>query len=1126
MSWPFRSVSARRCRQRPTWRLGERSLPQQPERVAAARAVAGALAGGRVKVGGGPAGAVAIVHDPTADGRGVGLGAIPAALRRSGGVDPGVLESAKAILGVAGTGEAELEAGTSLVCQLGVLNLVAEAGVLDAVLECFDVWIEVATAQHLQAEVEGADRGEVLADWLAQVRRFVRDRIESGRYGVLPSVLAQGKDETTESATIEDPIVQTLLDAIRGADTPGEILWVDDRHVSGYPRAGEAIVVGAFDVLDRLKQDGLLSDQDYYGALRRLRDGGGLFLPVTVAEVMHHLRAATIIDGKVVETPGLTAIRRNVALALIHEDGLKLVERPGPLAGRPSEFPFILGLRRLTETAIVAAWSDSVSVEVARARSDWLWSALRAEHLRRNDGAAFEPRLFPALNIAGLAASAVHITPSGPEAPGEIRKAYSAWLEEEVVGPRLKADPSLADEAVRMTATLIQSSARPGSDQLRDPRYAAGMQRLLRLGVALLPDTLRNRVAGDPSVRRAVRLTNPLVIQIRGAAVEVTRFWRAVRTAVCYGEARLRDTSGKRIRMTRVSADAVRLFGAVRTTLADPALGVLAPDPRCRQAAMEALLDEVDIPTAKRPAIRARLANTPTPSDRMKVVEELRIGSVMSFGRRLTDALSRNESISMALFDPPPAAAWLDYLRWPSDPGSDPIAGAASGLAADVGAWSAFDRLAALPIRLPNSVYEAAATAPQLAEFPAGCVRTPMFSFHRLHLEAQSPGLSDRDLQAKRWTPCSRTTGARPSIFTVLLRWAERRFGQQLGWIDVAPLARVAIVWTYADCVADILCSMPLDMPATAALLRDRLPPRRLSENLTLLHGFDDSAFDPTSIYAEPLLMAGLDFALGERFAALEPTEARSELFTAYFGALLEDGRSVSRPMRAMQDVANPYPTWLSRPPADYGPFGSTLLGDAFVVSAVEALAKHDPTDLDLLALPGRMGSARPVARSDGIVARRAHKIRRRPLCRKTGRPGCAGCCGGRVPLGGRRRVFCGLGEVSRLCRPAVAEGSRRRTAELGVVAIDSRGCSDCLAKPRNPDAGCSASASLRSDSCRWRRILPRRCAKGSMRPLIRFQPPLRWNSGGLCLRLAPPKPAGWGHVIEAMQSWFISTNL
>ncbi|THD64450.1 hypothetical protein [Phenylobacterium sp.] len=924
--------------------LEERSRPHQPERIVATRTVAAALAAGRINVGGGPAGAITIVHEP-AEGQGIGLNAFPAALRRIGGVDPGLLDRAQAALGGAGADEASLDAGVSLSCQMGVLNELAGAGLLDAVLARFNVWIEVATAQNLRGEIESADRGEALANWLARVRRLVRDRIESGRYGVLPSAQVQAVNEPDESATIEDPVVQTLLDAIKGADIPGEILWVDDRHLSGYPRAGQAIIVGAFDVLDQLNLDGLLSDQLYYDALRRLREAGALFLPVTLAEVLHHLRAAAVVNGDVVESPGLTGIRRNVALALIHEGSLKTLEQPGPLEGRPNEFPFILGLRRLAETSIVAVWSDGAGVSAARARSDWLWSALRAEHLRGNDGPAFDPRLFPALNIAGLAASSIQIVPNGPETPGETRKAFSAWLEEEVVGSRLRLDPSLADEAVRMTAMLIQSSARPEGREPRDPQYAAAMQRLLRLGIALLPESLRDRVAGDPDVRRAVRLTNALAIQIRGSALDVNRFWKAVRTALCYGEARLRDTSGKRVRVKRVSSEAVRLSGAVRTTLADPALGVLAAEAGVRQLAVESLLDEVDTPAAKRPAARARLANAVTPAERMKVVEELRSSSILTFGRRLTEALNRNQTIAMALFDPPLATAWLDYLRWPTDPGADAVAEAANTLSEDLDGWTAFDRLAALPVRLPGHVYEAAAGAPQRAEFPAGYVRTPMFGFHRLHVEARDLAFDDQQLGEAVDAMLADYRGP-ASLFTILLRWAERRFGQQTGWGDVAPMARVAIVWTYADCVTDILCSLPLNFVATAELLRDRLPPRRLREKLTLLTGLDDSVYDPEAIHAEPLLMAGLEFCLGKRFAGLEPTEARSEAFTAYFGARLEDGSTVSRPMRAMEDIANPYPTWLSRSPADHGPFGSTLLGDSFVVSAVEALAS-DPTDIN-----------------------------------------------------------------------------------------------------------------------------------------------------------------------------------
>ncbi|MGH6971965.1 MAG: hypothetical protein ACREEQ_10170, partial [Caulobacteraceae bacterium] len=124
--------------------LEERSRPHQPERAAAARAVAAALAAGRIKVGSGPAGAVVIVHDP-AEGRSIGLSALQAALRQSGGVDPAILESSQAILGALAAVEPGLEPGASIICEPDVLNQVAEAGVLDPVLDGFDAWIEIST---------------------------------------------------------------------------------------------------------------------------------------------------------------------------------------------------------------------------------------------------------------------------------------------------------------------------------------------------------------------------------------------------------------------------------------------------------------------------------------------------------------------------------------------------------------------------------------------------------------------------------------------------------------------------------------------------------------------------------------------------------------------------------------------------------------------------------------------------------------------------------------------------------------------------------------------------------------------------------------------------------------------
>jgi hypothetical protein len=509
--------------------LEERSRPNQPSSVDAAKAVADAVADARIKVGAAPVDHTPVSHEPTVGSGAINLATALISLQQSGAVDADAATAARPIFGPLDPVGDPPAPGVSLVFEMGTLDLAAEAQVLNALLTAFDVWIDQSTAEHANAQVAHAKRGQALADWLADVRHLVRDRIESERWVLLPSA-PRGEAQEEQAVEIDDALFATLLDAVRASDEPGQFLWVDDRHLSAYPKAGAATVVGVFDVLVRLRHDGILTDADYYARVRKLRAGGALFLPMAVAEVMHHVNAAPIVDGRLVETPGLAVLRRSVALALLHEDRLKIFEGPGPLAGRPNELPLILGLRRLAEGTVLDIWSSDSDAETAGARSDWAWFALRAEHLRRHQGPAVDARLFPALNIAGLAASSVHLAVLGARNTLARRRAFMSWLEEAVVGRRLDNDLALAEEAARMTAVLIQSAARPAGAETRDQRVQLFIRKLLRHTVALLPLSLRDRVAGNPQVRGLIQLRTPLVVRSAAAPFLPISFGRRCAT--------------------------------------------------------------------------------------------------------------------------------------------------------------------------------------------------------------------------------------------------------------------------------------------------------------------------------------------------------------------------------------------------------------------------------------------------------------------------------------------------------------------------------------------------------------------------------------------------------------------
>lgn len=165
---------------------------------------------------------------------------------------------------------------------------------------------------------------------------------------------------------MQSRMMRCLFDMLHVPQSPGAVLWVDDRYISGYPEHQGNAFLGVTDVLRALRTADSLAEHAYFEALLRLRAGGAMFIPVDYEEVLYHLRAAPVINGTVQETPALATLRRYVARALLCDRHLKVLGVPAGLDGRPDEMEFLMGLLRLAENCIIK------SVERSRCRGQGL----------------------------------------------------------------------------------------------------------------------------------------------------------------------------------------------------------------------------------------------------------------------------------------------------------------------------------------------------------------------------------------------------------------------------------------------------------------------------------------------------------------------------------------------------------------------------------------------------------------------------------------------------------------------------------------------------------------------------------------------------------------------------------
>jgi hypothetical protein len=804
--------------------IEERVRHPQPSRVAAAEAVLKEIGRGIRIIP--PADCARVVHQP-GEGQ-FGPAAVLASLHAGGWIDDTSAANARKNLNIQEHVGPVPSARQPLLFAEQTLDLLAGAHLLPAVIEAFDAYIDPDSLELTRGETLRGARSSALVSWISKLRDRVGRGLQSGAY-----VYAEKEAEPADEDAKQDPVYVSLLEILRSSEADGHNrLWIDDRLLTSYKNAGQSRVVGIVEVLDALRGGGTIDDDLYFESLRKLRNGGALFIPVTVDEISRHLSKAPLVGASIVETPGLTAIRRNIGLALSFQDALRL--GPQQVGGelRPSELPYLMDLRRLIEGVVIDRWNSGADLSLIRAQCDWVWRALRTEQPPRSKGGQ-PPRdsvSFAALNIAGLINSVMHLKGSG-RAGHARRKEYFEWIESTVVNTRFEGDAKLAEGVGNLTRTLLRLDKAEGVEL--DDAARQSLRKTTKLIVYELPTALREVVASDEAFRRDLGIEAGGVLTIEKRDFLAEEFWKGVQTATngAASEIETADRDGKIIVQPPSEDWVFPISGVMTVKMSEPAAGLLSDDETVRNAGFAKALVDLDIPASGTGGIREALDATKTANEKMRAVAEYREQSIPYFLQQLSTSLDQSTNIQLGRFRPPAAAHWLRFLRWQQVDG-DAICTSIMAAKSDLGIGEAARRYCALPISLPRDVEL------ELERIPASSL-TLMGRIHRLHSlrlsgVAANPALADASDEAVQ---ACLEHGA---LLVALLRWGARCFMQQEDWPMLSVGEKHAIIWCYAECLTEVLVSVGADANRTAEIFNEHLtvPPARA---LKLEAGYDNS---------------------------------------------------------------------------------------------------------------------------------------------------------------------------------------------------------------------------------------------------------------------------------------------
>ncbi|MEJ1418924.1 MAG: HNH endonuclease [Candidatus Sedimenticola sp. (ex Thyasira tokunagai)] len=272
------------------------------------------------------------------------------------------------------------------------------------------------------------------------IRKFLADAIQVGTVKVGRTPLF---DDAEESTMLRHP---TFASIDLAEDV--EAIIVDDRFLNQHgnidSESGHTPILTTLDLMDALYSKGDINLGQMLDYRTRLRRSTYLFVPVTSGELEHHLSAAPVVNGRLVETAELKIIRENIQRI-----------RMSRFLQLPREAPWLDGLMQTFSHELKSQWCPEVDEVTAGARSEWLLEFLDV----RGWSHCFAGVNSENIAVHGRGAQIMSLLLAPSDISTEIKGKYWEWIEEHVLTKVQEGDPSLYSWIINRAQELISSAA-------------------------------------------------------------------------------------------------------------------------------------------------------------------------------------------------------------------------------------------------------------------------------------------------------------------------------------------------------------------------------------------------------------------------------------------------------------------------------------------------------------------------------------------------------------------------------------------------------------------------------------------------------------------------------------------
>lgn len=688
-----------------------------------------------------------------------------------------------------------------------VLHMLAATEALEIICSNYSVYILRSCINESKGFLKEINDRNNLIDKIDSLLQRIVDGLKSGQYEMLPLQSA-----AIESEGERNPVVSTVLDLLRGVYDRGDVVWIDDRFGNSYLRINMAPIIGVNEILLSLHELGIMSKDQYFEKLLKLRSSNFRYIPCSKEEIVYYLNKAGIENGSVKETYELKILKRYFASCLLDANRLQKPPMPSGAPNPDGEVMFFVSSVRAISEAISHWWEQDD--KNAEAYANWIFINLYTglygiRHLRSNDDESNDGLDLIALDIVSAFMRGISML---GESKSMRRKKYFPWIETRILNKRLKLNPEIVDAISKSMESFFSN------ENLNAPNKEMRIvtQLLLQDYYLSLPNSLQSELRISDAVMNAIGLKTTESIHINGINYPADSFWVAINKTLKGEESTISDLqTGAQYRVSwhkESNGNAffeIRGEGAEPMRLADPVLGAVSDN---LEKIRELLLSNrrwFDLDTKELIEAVNEIASTEILAERIKKIERWRSSSAAFFYEKLENHIVTTHSFKFDELMPSPAGL-LRYFRLEIGNKisfTDQIGESAHLLVASEGLEIAIERLSKLPTEMPEYVIERFKALPGekrqelLTKYSASWA-SPICKLHLLNLSLVSGEIDIAkvvvdEIFSEKGNQCFK-------LFKAILNWTNNeieRMQEIKGW---HPSAKLAIIWAHSSYLHNI----------------------------------------------------------------------------------------------------------------------------------------------------------------------------------------------------------------------------------------------------------------------------------------------------------------------------------